>query len=225
MNINTLGERTIDALFTNGLVKNIGDLYKLTPNDIKQLEGFKDQSTQKLLEGIEESKGAEFENVLFGLGIRYVGRTVAEKLARHYKNIDNLIKAPYEDLLNVQEIGEKIAESVVLYFNNDEHIVLINTLKEAGLRFSITESISEDNSPCLLSEKSFIISGVFQKYSREELKSIIKQHEGKVVSSISGKLDYVLAGENMGPSKRKKADDLGIQIISESDFEQMINKQ
>lgn len=222
MDINSLGEKTINALFNQGLIKNVADLYHLRKEDIQQLEGFKELSTSNLIEGIEASKSAEFENLLFGLGIRYVGRTVAEKLANHFENIDNLIKADFEDLIKAPEIGDKIAESVIAYFQDEKNMDLINSLKGSGLNFQITLEKSGITDGNLLDGKSFVISGTFKNYGRDELKVLIKKNGGKVLSSISGNLNYLLAGENMGPSKRTKAVDLGIPIINEADFERML---
>lgn len=222
MDINSMGEKTIDALFRQGLVKNVADLYHLEKEDIQKLEGFKDISTANLIEGIEASKNTPFENVLFGLGIRYVGRTVAEKLAYHFKNIDNLARASYEDLIEAPEIGDKIAESIILYFQDSKNIDLITSLKASGLKFELDESEAAGSSTGILDGKTFVISGTFDNYGRDELKDLIKQNGGRVLSSISGNLDYLLAGDNMGPAKRKKADNLGIPIINESDFQRMI---
>jgi DNA ligase (NAD+) len=221
MDINTLGEKTIEALYEQGLVRSISDLYQLKKEDILQLEGFKELSAQNLLAGIENSKNTAFENVLYGLGIRFVGKTVAEKLAKHYGNIDSIIQADYDSLLEVPEIGEKIAESVINYFSNPKNLDTIEILKMAGLNFSIREEELMESR--ILDNKKFVVSGVFENFEREELKSVIKNHGGKVVTSVSGNIDYLLAGENMGPSKRKKAEELGIHIISEEDFLKLLN--
>jgi len=221
MDINTLGEKTIEALYEQGLVHSISDLYQLKKEDILQLEGFKELSAQNLLAGIENSKNTAFENVLYGLGIRFVGKTVAEKLAKHYGNIDSIIQADYDSLLEVPEIGEKIAESVINYFSNPKNLDTIEILKMAGLNFSIREEELMESR--ILDNKKFVVSGVFENFEREELKSVIKNHGGKVVTSVSGNIDYLLAGENMGPSKRKKAEELGIHIISEEDFLKLLN--
>ncbi|MDQ3392719.1 MAG: NAD-dependent DNA ligase LigA [Bacteroidota bacterium] len=221
MDINNLGDRTIDLLFKEGKVKTPADLYSLTYDDVYNLEGFKDLSTKNLLNGIEASKSAPFENVLFALGIRYVGKTVAEKLARYYKNIENLKNASYEDLNNVPEIGERIAESVIEYFKNEDNLLVIEKLKAAGLQFQIVEREEKPVSN-ILDSKSFVISGVFENFERDELKAIIVKNGGKVLSSISGKLDFVLAGENMGPAKLEKAKTLGIKLLSEGEFMELL---
>ncbi|MEQ6121024.1 NAD-dependent DNA ligase LigA [Reichenbachiella sp. MALMAid0571] len=222
MDIDSMGEQTIKLLYTEGLVKNIGDLYNLKYEQVVQLEGFKELSSKNLIDGIAKSKEAPFENVLFGMGIRFVGRTVAEKLVACFKNIDALMSASLEELMEVPEIGERIAQSLVSYFNNPKNRVLIEKLKDAGLNFEINEDdyqLAGDS----LKDMSFVISGVFEKYGRDELKELIKSHGGKVVSSISAKLDYLVAGEKMGPAKLEKAAKLNIKIISEAEFDKMIN--
>jgi DNA ligase (NAD+) len=222
MDIDSLGERTIAQLHELGLVKSPADLYFLKREDVLKLEGFKELSTKNLLQGIEESKKIPFESVLFAIGIRYVGRTVAEKLARHFKNIDTLAKASFEELIAAPEVGEKIAFSVVEFFKNIENQHEIDRLKKAGLQLESTLKEPEKESE-VLGNKSFVISGVFQNYEREQLQEIIIKNGGRVVSSVSGKLDYLLAGDNMGPSKREKAEKLGIKIISEQDFKNLLH--
>ncbi|HTJ48435.1 MAG TPA: NAD-dependent DNA ligase LigA [Cyclobacteriaceae bacterium] len=221
MDIDSLGERTIASLNALGLVKSPADLYDLTREDIMKLEGFKETSTKNLLTGINQSKNIPFESVLFGIGIRYVGKTVAEKLAKHFKNIDNLSKATYDELLAAPEVGEKIAQSVVAFFSNEENQREIQRLKKAGLQFESTLKEPEVES-AVLGNKSFVISGVFQNYEREQLQDIIVKNGGRVLSSVSGKLDYLLAGDNMGPSKREKAEKLGVKIITEQEFEKLM---
>lgn len=217
MDINSLGERTIELLFQKGKVRNVADLYKLSYEDIIELEGFKSLSSENLLKGIEASKTIPFENVLFGLGIRYVGKTVAEKLVIHFRSIENLAAASYEDLIAVPEIGERIAQSVLDYFKDPESLALVEELKKAGLQFKAKEEIAVFESS-IFAGKTFVISGVFKNFERDELKEKIKKNGGKVVSAISGKLDYLLAGENMGPAKLEKATKAEIKIISEKEF-------
>lgn len=221
MDIDSLGEKTISQLYQLELVKSPADLYTLTKNDLAKLDGFKDLSISNLLNGIEKSKDAPFEAVLFALGIRYVGKTVAEKLANHFKNMDALAAASYEELLEAPEVGEKIASSIVSYFKDKDNQKEISRLQKAGLQFTLLEKERKllSNS---LDNKSFVISGVFDKYGRDELKEIILAHGGRVLSGVSGQLDYLLAGENMGPAKRQKAEKLGVKIISEQEFEQML---
>ena len=222
MDIDSMGEQTIKVLFEKGILNNISDLYDLKYEDLIDLEGFQDLSVKNLLKGIEASKQVPFEQVLFGMGIRFVGKTVAEKLAVHFKTLDALIAADFEALVAVPEIGDRIAESLIQYFGKEENKVLLEKLKSAGLNFEVDESQFQTSSD-VLGGKTFVISGVFEKYGRDELKGIIKDHGGKVVSSISGKLDYLVAGDKMGPAKLEKAEKLNINIISESDFDQMIN--
>ncbi len=219
--IDSLGERTIHLLYEKDLVKNIADLYELQYEDVYELDGFKVLSSHNLLKGIEASKKIPFENILFGLGIRFVGKTVAEKLSEHFKNIDNLAEVSYEELIEVPEIGERIAQSVVAYFQDPDSKLLIHRLKKAGLHFEIIEKkqISLGNA---LDGKSLVVSGVFNHFGRDEIKEVIKQYGGKVVSAISGKVDILVAGDNMGPAKKEKAEKLGVQIISEDEFRTMI---
>ncbi|MGE0773117.1 MAG: NAD-dependent DNA ligase LigA [Cyclobacteriaceae bacterium] len=222
MDIDSLGERTIQMLYEKGLVKSPADLYDLTREHIMELEGFKDLSTQNLLKGIEASKEAPFEAVLFALGIRYVGKTVAEKVARHFKSIDNIAGASYEKLLEAPEVGEKIAQSILAFFDNKDHQKEIARLKKAGLQFTVVEKENSRQSD-KLDNKSFVVSGVFENYERDELKEVILSHGGRVLSAVSGQVDYLLAGENMGPAKKEKATKLGVKIITEEEFEKMIN--
>jgi DNA ligase (NAD+) len=221
--IDSLGERTIHLLYEKGLVANVADLYDLKYEDVFKLEGFKDLSTRNLLKGIEESKKIPFENILFGLGIRFVGKTVAEKLGAHFKKISNLASATFEELIEVPEIGERIAQSVVEYFQAEDNIELIERLKVAGLQFESKEIVIEQKGNAL-DNKSFVVSGVFEHYGRDEIKEVIKQYGGKVVSAISGKVDILVAGENMGPAKRQKAEKLGVNIIDEAEFRSLIKE-
>ncbi|AHM58318.1 DNA ligase, nad-dependent [Flammeovirgaceae bacterium 311] len=221
MNIDGIGERTIEQLYERGLVRTVADLYKLTYEEVFALEGFKELSTQNLLAGINESRKAPFENVLFGLGIRYVGRTVAEKLARSFGTIDRLAQATFEELISVPEIGERIARSILEFFSQPEHKQLIQELKDAGLQFETTKQTEAPTEGPLVG-KTFVVSGVFTHYGRDEIKEVIARHGGKVTSSISSKLDFLLAGENMGPAKKQKAESAGVPIISEDEFRELI---
>lgn len=223
MDIDSLGERTIAQLFELGLAKSPADLYDLKKEDVLQLEGFKELSTKNLLSGIENSKTSPFTAVLFAIGIRYVGKTVAENLARHFKSMDNLSKANYEELVAAPEVGEKIAQSVVDFFSKPVNLKEIDRLKKAGLQFQSSEKEPEKVSEILIN-KSFVISGVFENYERDQLKDVVQANGGRVLSSVSAKLDYLLAGENMGPAKREKAEKLGVKIISELDFEKMLKR-
>ena len=221
MDIDSLGEKTIGQLFQLELVKSPSDLYSLTKKDLARLEGFKELSINNLLAGIEKSKEVPFESVLFALGIRYVGKTVAEKLANHFKNMEALAAASYDELLEAPEVGEKIAESLVLYFKDKDNRKEVSKLQKSGLQFTLVEKVRTKLSNSL-DDKSFVISGVFEKYGRDELKEIILAHGGRVLSGVSGQLDFLLAGDNMGPAKRQKAEKLGVKIISEEEFEQML---
>lgn len=221
MDIDGLGGETVALLFNAGLVTNYADLYELKKEQIIPLERMAEKSAENLINGIEKSKTIPFERVLYALGIRYVGETVAKKLAKHYKSIDAIVQASIMDLILVDEIGDKIAQSVVQFFENQENITIIDRLKQYGVQL---ESGADD---VLVSEKlkgkTFVVSGVFEIYSRDELKKAIEDNGGKVGSSISSKTDYVIAGDNMGPSKLEKANQLKIAIISETDFKNMID--
>jgi DNA ligase (NAD+) len=222
MDIDGLGDETIDTLYGKGFIKHISDIYNLytKADQLKTMERFGEKSISNMLDGIEKSKQQPFEKVLFGLGIRYVGATVAKKLAMYFKSIDNLMNASFDELNAVEEIGERIAKSVIEYFEEPQHREEIEKLKAAGLQFT-----AEEKEVVLASEKlsgkSFIISGTFSR-SRDELKDIIEQNGGKILSSISAKLDYLVAGDNMGPAKLEKATKLNIPIISDEELMGML---
>jgi DNA ligase (NAD+) len=222
MDIEGLGGETVALLFNNGLVHNYADLYELKVEQILPLERMAQKSAENLVNGVEQSKNIPFERVLFALGIRYVGETVAKKLAKHYKNIDALRQASLMDLILVDEIGERIAQSVIDFFDNQENQMIIERLKNYGIQFEIVEKINPDATD-KLQGKTFVVSGVFTLFSRDELKQAIEDNGGKVGSSISAKTDYVVAGDNMGPAKLDKANKLNIPIISEEDFNAMID--
>lgn len=222
MDIEGLGGETVALLYNNGLVKNYADLYDLKIEQILPLERMAQKSAENLINGIEKSKEVPFERVLYALGIRYVGETVAKKLAKHYKNIDAIATASLMDLILVDEIGDKIAQSVIEFFENQDNCDTIDRLKTAGVQMAIDESKSTVVS-AILEGKTFVVSGVFEKFSRDDLKKAIEDNGGKVGSSISTKTDYVVAGENMGPAKLEKAKQLKIAIISEDDFFGMIS--
>jgi DNA ligase (NAD+) len=222
MDIEGLGGETVALLVNNGLINNYADLYLLKEEQIIPLERMAQKSAENMVKGIETSKQIPFERVLFGLGIRYVGETVAKKLAKHYKTIDAIKNASEEELITVDEIGERIAQSVVSFFASEENIETIERLKSYGIQLEISaEKLA--NQTDTLKGNTFVVSGVFTKVSRDELKKLIEDNGGKVSSSISSKTNYVVAGDNMGPSKKTKAEDLGIAIISEDDFLQMIS--
>jgi len=221
LNIENLGTETIDMFYRKGLVKTPADLYDLRSENLVDLEGFKEKSIQNILSGVEKSKEIPFKQVLFGIGIRFVGATVAEKLAVYFNNIDNLGKATQEELLQVPEIGERIAQSVVEYFQNTDNQEFIARLKSSGLQFTqdIVEIVTEGDK---LVGKTFVISGTFQNFERDELKIKIEANGGKVLSGVSGKLNYLIAGSEAGPSKLEKAQKLNVSIISEDDFLKML---
>jgi len=221
MNIDGLGAETIQLLFKEGLVSNYADLYELREAQIIPLERMAEKSAQNIIAGIEKSKEVPFEKVLFALGIRFVGETVAKKLAKHFKSIDNLLKATFEELISVDEIGDIIAKSIIHFSANPINIGLIDRLKIYGVQLEVSAE-SQIGKTNILQEKTFVVSGVFAHFERNDLKKSIEDNGGKVVSSISKKTDFVVAGENMGPSKREKAEDLGIPIISETDYLKMI---
>ncbi|HQQ97564.1 MAG TPA: NAD-dependent DNA ligase LigA [Cyclobacteriaceae bacterium] len=221
MNIDSLGEKTIAQLYDMNLVKTPADLYDLRKVDILKLEGFKDTSTRNLLAGIEASKSTPFESVLFALGIRFVGKTVAEKLARHFKSLETLAIASLEELLGAPEVGDRIAASVLAYFKDKNNIRELERLRKAGLQFISTHQTPVPVSD-ILGGKTFVVSGTFENYERDEIKDVIIAHGGKVLSGVSAKLDFLVAGDNMGPAKREKAEKLKVPIISEAEFQKML---
>jgi len=225
MNIDGLGDETINTLYNRGFIRHISDLYELhnRVDELKQMERFGEQSINNMLEGIEKSKQMPFEKVLFGLGIRYVGETVAKKLVAHFKTIDNLMAASLEELTTTEEIGERIAQSLIEYFSDNQHREQIEKLRAQGLQF-----VADDKEVVLASDKlsgmNFIISGTFEQFSRDELKDMIEANGGKILSSISAKLNYLVAGDNMGPAKLEKATKLNIPIISDAELLAMIGE-
>ncbi|MBO6026720.1 MAG: hypothetical protein J6P73_05685, partial [Bacteroidales bacterium] len=241
MNIESLGEGKIELLYDEGLIHDVADLYSLTyqrlyglAKEIPVLDengietgkvrkvSFKEKTAQNIIDALEKSKSVPFERVLFALGIRNVGEVVAKTIVAEYHDIDSIMKASVEDLSAINTVGEVIAMSVKAFFENPINLDIVERLKAAGLQFAKAESITSDK-PQVLAGKTFVVSGVFAHYSRDGIKAAIEAHGGKNVSSISSKTDYVLAGDKMGPEKRKKAETLGIPIISEEDFEKMIN--
>ena len=223
MDIEGLGGETVALLFNNGLVHNYADLYELTVQQILPLERMAQKSAENLVKGVENSKTIPFERVLYALGIRFVGETVAKKLAKHYKNIDALSQATLMNLVLVDEIGERIAQSVIDFFKNQENRIIIGRLKSFAVQFETVE-ILNPNATNKLAGKIFVVSGVFEEFSRDDLKKAIEDNGGKVGSSISAKTDFVVAGANMGPAKLEKAVKLNIQILSENDFQKLINE-
>lgn len=223
MDIEGLGGETVALLFKNNLVHNYADLYELKVEDILHLERMAQKSAENLVKGVEKSKEIPFESVLFALGIRFVGETVAKKLAKHYKNIDALSQASLMDLILVDEIGERIAKSVIEFFENEENKIIIERLKSYGVQFETVERINPNATEKFIG-KTFVVSGVFSQFSRDDLKKTIEDNGGKVGSSISAKTDFVVAGDNMGPAKLEKANKLNIPILSEDDFITKLNE-
>ncbi|WP_287827536.1 NAD-dependent DNA ligase LigA [Bacteroides sp.] len=217
MNIDGLGPETVDLFYQEGLLHNAADLYQLTKEQILGLERMGDTSANNIIKGIEESKKVPFARALFALGIRFVGETVAKKLAKAFKNIGDLAKASQEELISIDEIGEKIAESIINYFSKEENRIMVQQLVEYGVQLHQNEE-EVANQTNKLEGAAIVISGVFKIHSRNEYKALIEQNGGRNVGSISSKTDYVLAGENMGPAKLEKAEKLGIKIISEEEF-------
>ncbi len=222
LDIDGMGPETIDQLYSAGLVHGVADLFTLTREQLLPLERMAEKSVDNLLSGIEKSKQIPFPRVLFGLGIRYVGETVAKKLARQFKDIDALMAATQEELEDVEEIGTRIAESVVSFFADERNRETVGRLRSCGLQFRLAEK--QDPGVDVLGGKAFVVSGKFEHYTRDGIKEAVEHFGGRIVSSISAKTDYVLAGTDMGPEKRKKAEKLGVPIISEDDFRGMVGE-
>lgn len=223
MNIDGLGEETIDLLFRKGLAHNIADLYRLKLIDLAMLERMGEKSGRRILKSLEASKQVPFARVLFALGIRYVGETVAKRLAGKLHTIDALMQASVEELMSIDEIGESIAQSLVAYFAQDENKQLIADLQEIGLQMEVDEQMQQAGSEALKG-KTIVISGTFTAFSRDELKNIIELHGGKNTGSISKNTSFIVAGENMGPAKKEKADALGVPMLSEQEFIELIQQ-
>ena len=221
MNIDGLGSETIDLLYSQGLLHNIADIYTLTQEDIARQERLGEKSAQNILAGIEQSKQVPWARVLFALGIRMVGETTAKKIARRFPSIDQLQWATVEQLTAIDDVGEQIAKNIIAYFNDLSNLEIINRLREAGVQM---ESQEEEQAPQsdILQGKSIVVSGVFAQHSRDEYKAMIEAHGGKNVGSVSKKTSFILAGENMGPEKRKKAESLGVEILTEEEFLELI---
>lgn len=222
MNIDSIGPETVDDFYRQGLVHNVADLYTINVQQING-DGSRQKSAMKIINGIEASKQVPFERVVFALGIRFVGETSGKLIARHFKNIDALKDATLEQLLEIDGIGEVMAKSIMTYFHNEQNLEIVERLRSYGLQMALSEEQTAQASD-RLKGKSIVISGVFQHHSRDEYKLMIEQHGGKNVGSISGKTSFILAGDNMGPSKLQKAEKLGIQIVSEDDFLNMIEE-
>ncbi len=219
MDIEGLGQETVVQLHNAGLIKGIADLYELKKEDVLPLERMAEKSANNLIKGVEESKNKPFEKVLFGMGIRYVGATVAKRLATHFKDINRLAQASLDELESAPEIGTVIAKSVHEFFRNEEYLEMVERLKSHGLQFEVVE---EEGVSSKLEGKKIVISGVFHQVSRSEAKKLIEKHGGTNTGSVSGSTDYLVAGENMGPAKREKAEKLNVKVISEDEFLKMI---
>lgn len=221
MNIESLGPETIDDYYRHGLVKNVADLYDI---DVQQIngDGSREKSARKIVDGIEASKQVPFERVVFALGIRLVGETTAKLLARHFQNIDKLMAATLDELTHIDGIGEVVAKSVITYFHTQNNVEIVERLRKYGLQMSLSQEQLDSHTE-LLKGMTIVISGVFQKHSRDEYKAMIEQNGGKNTGSISAKTSFILAGENMGPSKLQKAEKLGVNIINEDQFLEMID--
>lgn len=221
MDIDGLGEETVELLFDNGLIKDVADLYLLEKEQLLKLDRFAEKSVNNLLSGLETSKNVPFEKVLFALGIRMVGETVAKKLARHFKNVDALSAAGFELLVAVNEIGDKIAENCIAYFSDPVSMSIVERLKSYGLQFSVAETTSSGRSQ-VLTGLSFVVSGVFTSFGRDEIKQLIEEHGGEVKSGVSKNVSYLLAGDGMGPAKLQKATDIGVKLMNEEEFKALI---
>lgn len=223
MNIDSLGPETVDEYFRHGLIKDIADLYDIKPQDING-DGSRDKSARKIVQGIEASKAVPFERVVFALGIRFVGETSAKLLARKFKTMEALANAGIKDLMEVDGIGEVIAQSVIRFFNDEKNKELLHRLKGYGLQMQLDEA-QLASATDRLAGMSIVISGVFRHHSRDEYKALIEQHGGKNVGSISSKTSFILAGDNMGPAKLQKAEKLGVRIVSEQEFNELISAE
>jgi len=225
MNIDGLGGETVDLLWSAGLIHDAADLYELRAIDISRLPRMGQKSALNIVHGIADSRNVPFERVLFAIGIRFVGETMAKTLAQAFRSMDAVAAADLEALTAVPEIGEKIAQSVIRFFHDERNLSFVERLRQAGLQFALSETDADDAPASdALKDKSIVISGVFQKHSRDEYKALIERHGGTNVSSISSKTSFVLAGENMGPAKREKAASLGIPLVDELQFLQMIGE-
>ena len=220
MNIESLGSERVALLFNNGLINNIADIYKIEVEKLINLEGMAEKSALNLIESIKESKKQPFQKVLFSIGIRHVGETVASKLANHFGSIENLINSSYDDLVSVEEIGEKIVKSINLYFKNPQNLLIIEKLSKEGVKFKIDDNKNKSN---ILNGKTFVISGTFENLSREEIKQLVLENGGKLSSAVNSKTKIIIGGESIGPTKKQKAYLLKIPIIDEKEFLKMLN--
>ena len=220
MDINA-GPETIEQFYKAGLIRNIADLYEITQENLLTLERWKEKSTANFIESVKKSTQVPFGKVLYAIGIRFIGETVAKRLANAFHSIDNLINASYEQLIEVDEIGDRIAQSVLEYFSNKSNLQLIERLKEKGVQLELGDDILSERTNALQGQ-TFVISGTFSLHSRDEYKALIEKNGGKNTGSVSSKTNFILAGENMGPAKLEKAEKLGVKIINEEDFLAML---
>lgn len=223
MDIEGLGEETVDLLFSRGMIRTFADLYDLTKEQLIPLERMGDKSASNIISSINSSREVPYPRVLYALGIRHVGETVAKTVAKRFRNIDDLMNASLEAITSVREIGPKIASSILAYFSDEENKALIGRLKAAGLKLSDTSPVKPAG--VALEGKTIVISGTFARHSRDEYKDMIERHGGKNASSISKSTSFILAGDNMGPAKKDKAGELGIQLLNEDEFLKIISEE
>ena len=221
MNIDSIGPETIEQLYNYGLIKNIADIYTIQPEDLMFLPRMGEKSALNIVNAVQDSLQVPFERVLFALGIRFVGATVAKRLARAFGNIDALMSASFDELTAVDEIGERIAGAVRAFFAKEDNLQLVEKLRAAGLKFEVGEEMGVEKSE-ILKGQSIVISGVFTHHSRDEYKEMIERNGGKNVGSVSKSTSFILMGENMGPSKLEKAQKLGVRLVAEDEFLQML---
>ena len=219
MDIEGLGGETIELLWENGLVHNIADIYHLDPIRLSQLPRLGEKSAANIIEGVKASKSVPFERLLFALGIRFVGETTAKNLATHFRTLDAIMTASAEELIEAEEVGDKIAAAIVDHFSQEENRAIVEALREAGLCFEVEERTKSSNA---LAGKSIVISGKFEGYSRDDMKALVEAHGGKNLAAVSANVDFIVAGDNMGPAKRQKAEKLGVKILTESEFMALI---
>ena len=220
MDIEGLGGETIELLWENGMLHNIADIYHLDPMLLASLPRLGERSAANILEGVRLSAEVPFERVLFSLGIRYVGETTAKYLASHFRTLDAIANATIEELSEAEEVGSKIAVAIKEYFALEENRKIIETLRSAGLQFEVKDKVQTSNA---LEGKSVVISGKFEGRSRDDMKALVEQHGGRNLAAVSANVDFIVAGENMGPAKRQKAEKLGIAILSEAEFLALIS--
>jgi DNA ligase (NAD+) len=220
MDIEGLGGETVELLWENGLIRDISDIYFLDGHQLAALPRLGEKSAANILEGVRRSKDVPFERLLFALGIRYVGETTAKYLAEHFRTLDAIAVATLEELSEAEEVGAKIAESIVDYFASEQNKRIIERLREAGVQLEIKEKVRASNA---LEGKSVVVSGKFPGYSRDDMKAMVEQHGGRNLAAVSANVDFIVAGDNMGPAKRQKAEKLGVTILSLEEFMALIS--